>query len=167
MRDHVLIQRQGGAMTLYGGAMLYTTTWYTGPGVLLSKQVWGDATQFEMIANTPIGDGRIKAWHGCLVKSATGTITAEDKEMAKAIQAGALEAFSKDFEIWQHKKPALKPMAMKTEGPFLKGRKWYSQFYADRADVKSTQDAVNGLYHVPGVQTPAERNHAIDEGLPI
>ena len=41
MRDHVLIQRQGGAMTLYGGAMLYTTTWYTGPGVLLSKQVWG------------------------------------------------------------------------------------------------------------------------------
>jgi hypothetical protein len=26
---------------------------------------------------------------------------------------------------------------------------------------------VNGLYHVPGVQTPAERNHAIDEGLPI
>jgi 3-ketosteroid 9alpha-monooxygenase subunit A len=120
-----------------------------------------------MIANTPIGDGRIKAWHGCLVKSATGTITAEDKEMAKAIQAGALEAFSKDFEIWQHKKPALKPMAMKTEGPFLKGRKWYSQFYADRADVKSTQDTVNGLYHVPGVQTPAERNHAIDEGLPI
>mgnify|MGYP000544644659 CR=1 FL=1 len=65
------------------------------------------------------------------------------------------------------KKPALKPMAMKTEGPFLKGRKWYSQFYADRADVKSTQDAVNGLYHVPGVQTPAERNPAIYEGLPI
>ena len=120
MRDHVLIQRQGGAMTLYGGAMLYTTTWYTGPGVLLSKQVWGDATQFEMIANTPVSDGKIKSWHGCLVKSATGTITAEDKEMAKAIQAGALEAFSKDFEIWQNKTPALKPMAMKTEGPFLK-----------------------------------------------
>jgi len=87
--------------------------------------------------------------------------------MAKAIQAGALEAFSKDFEIWQNKTPALKPMAMKTEGPFLKGRKWYSQFYAARDDIQATQETVNGIYHVPGVQTPAERDHAIDDGLPI
>ena len=167
MQDHVLIQRQGGPMTLYGGAMLYTTTWYTGPGILLSKQVWGGATQFEMIANTPVADGKIKAWHGCLVKSATGTVTPEDKDMARAIQAGALEAFSKDLEIWQHKSPALRPMAMKTEGPFLKGRKWYSQFYAAREDVSTTQAMVNGIYHVPGVQTPQQRDHAIDEGLPI
>ena len=120
-----------------------------------------------MIANTPVADGKIKAWHGCLVKSATGTVTAEDKEMARTIQAGALEAFSKDFEIWQHKSPALKPMAMKTEGPFLKGRKWYSQFYAAREDVSTTQALVNGVYHVPGVQTPQQRDHAIDDGLPI
>ena len=105
------------------------------------------------------------AW--LLVKSVTGTITPEDKEMAKAIQAGALEAFSKDFEIWQNKTPALKPMAMKTEGPFLKGRKWYSQFYAARDDIQATQETVNGNYHVPGVQTPVERDHAIDDGLPI
>ena len=120
-----------------------------------------------MIANTPVGDGKIKAWHGCLVKPASGTVTDEDREMAKMIQAGALEAFSKDFEIWQNKTPALKPMAMKTEGPFLKGRKWYSQFYISRDDIQATQSAVNGVYHVPGVQTPAERDHAIDDGLPI
>ena len=107
-------------MTLYGGAMLYTTTWYTGPGVLLSKQVWGDATQFEMIANTPVGDGKIKAWHGCLVKSASGTVTPEDKEMAKAIQAGALEAFSKDFEIWQNKTPGNKAHGDENRRSFLK-----------------------------------------------
>ena len=154
-------------MTLYGGAMLYTTTWYTGPGVLLSKQVWGDTAQFEMIANTPVADGRIKAWHGCLVKSASGTITAEDREMASQVQAGALEAFSKDFEIWQHKAPALKPMAMKTEGPYLSNRRWYGQFYAARNEVAAIQDGVNGHYHVPGVDTPADRQHAIDDGLPI
>jgi len=56
---------------------------------------------------------------------------------------------------------------MKTEGPFLKGRKWYSQFYAARDDIQATQETVNGVYHVPGVQTPAERDHAIDDGLPI
>ena len=55
-------------------------------------------------------------------------------------------------------------MAMKTEGPFLKGRKWYSQFYAARDDIQATQETVNGIYHVPGVQTPADRDHAIDDG---
>ena len=152
-------------MTLYGGAMLYTTTWYTGPGVLLSKQVWGDATVRNDCEHTR-RRWKDQAAARLLVKSATGTITPEDKEMAKAIQAGALEAFSKDFEIWQNKTPALKPMAMKTEGPFLKGRKWHSQFYA-RDDIQATQETVNGIYHVPGVQTPAERDHAIDDGLPI
>jgi len=167
IKEHVLIQRQGGPMTLYGGVMLYTTTWYTGPGILLSKQVWGDTTQFELIANTPVADGRIKAWHGCLIKSSSGDINDEEKATARMIQAGALEAFSKDFEIWQHKAPAIKPMAMKSEGPFLNNRKWYGQFYADRSDVETIQAPLNGTYHVPGVETPADRDHAIDDGLPF
>ena len=33
---------------------LYTTTWYTGPGILLSKQVWADNVIYELIANTPV-----------------------------------------------------------------------------------------------------------------
>jgi 3-ketosteroid 9alpha-monooxygenase subunit A len=167
MRDHILIQRQGGPMALYGGVMLYTTTWYTGPGILLSKQVWGDTAQFEMIANTPVEDGVIKAWHGCLVKSATGTPTDEDREMGRQVQAGALEAFSKDFEIWQHKRPALKPMALNSEGPFLKARQWYGQFYGQRDAIRQTQAGLNGVYHIPNVPTPADKNHAIDDGLPI
>ena len=167
IKDHVLIQRQGGPMTLYGGVMLYTTTWYTGPGVLLSKQVWGDTTQFEMIANTPVSDGRIKACHGCLVKAQSETITEDDRNMARQVQAGALEAFSKDFEIWQHKAPALRPMAMKTEGPFLNNRKWYGAFYGDAGSELTGQTPLNGLYHVPGVATPAQREHAIDHGIPI
>ena len=167
IKGHVLIQRQGGPMALYGGVMLYTTTWYTGPGILLSKQVWGDTTQFEMIANTPVSDGRIKAWHGCLVKAAGDTIADTDRDMARQVQAGASEAFSKDFEIWQHKAPALKPMAMKSEGPFLNNRKWYGLFYSERAEAMARASELDGLYHVPGVATPAEREHAIDDGLPL
>jgi len=114
-----------------------------------------------------VADGRIKAWHGCLIKSSSGDINDEEKATARMIQAGALEAFSKDFEIWQHKAPAIKPMAMKSEGPFLNNRKWYGQFYADRSDVETIQAPLNGTYHVPGVETPADRDHAIDDGLPF
>ena len=152
-------------MQLYGGVMLYTTTWYTGPGILLSKQVWGDTVQFELIANTPVEDGRIKAWHGCLVKAQGDVVTEQDREIAHQTQAGALEAFATDFQIWRHKKPALKIMALKTDGPFKVGRSWYSQFYQARADADATD--LNGLYLVPGVDTPVEGNHAIDDGLPI
>jgi len=167
IRDHILIQRQGGPMTLYGGVMLYTTTWYTGPGLLLSKQVWGDTVQFEMIANTPVEDGKIRAWHACLVKAEQANITAVDIERARQTQAGALEAFSKDFEIWTHKSPAIKPMAMKSEGPFLKCRQWYGQFYSPRDQATGVQQTVNGVYHIPNVPTPTESGHAIDDGLPI
>lgn len=167
VRDHIYIQRQGGAMQLYGGVMLYTTTWYTGPGILLSKQAWGDTQQFEIIANTPVEDGRIKAWHGCLVKAANETPTADDVEAAKQQQAGALEAFATDFQIWRHKRPALKIMALKSDGPFKVGRQWYSQFYQPRDAAKALTDELKGVYHVPDMDTPADRQHAIDDGLPI
>lgn len=165
--DHMYVQRQGGPMQLYGGVMLFTSTWYTGPGVLLSKQVWGETTSYEFIANTPVDDGVSKCWHGCLVKAASSEITDADREMARMTQAGALEAFATDFQIWQHKVPATKIMALKTDGPFAKGRKWYSQFYAKRADVAEIQAQVNGTYHVPGVTKPEDANHAIDDGLPF
>jgi len=102
-----------------------------------------------------------------LVKAQGETIESADREMAKQVQAGALEAFSKDFEIWQHKAPALKPMAMKSEGPFLNNRKWYGAFYGNSESERASQSPMNGLYHVRGVATPAEREHAIDHGIPI
>jgi 3-ketosteroid 9alpha-monooxygenase subunit A len=47
------------------------------------------------------------------------------------------------------------------------GRKWYSQFYAKSEGVKALQQELNGYYQIPGVATPAEKNHAIDDGLPF
>ena len=166
-REHIYIQRQGGIMQLYGGVMLYTTTWYTGPGLLLSKQVWGDSVQYELIANTPVDDGVIKAWHGCLVKAPALPVSDEDRANAALQQAGALEAFATDFQIWRHKKPALKIMQLKTDGPFRTGRKWYSQFYLPRAEAAALHGETNGIYHVQGMPTPSDKGHAIDDDLPI
>ena len=56
---------------------------------------------------------------------------------------------------------------MKTEGPFLNNRKWYGTFYGGSDKELEGQSPLNGLYHVPGVATPAEREHAIDHGIPI
>ena len=144
---------------------LNTSTWYTGPGILLSKQEFSGMVVFELIANTPVEDGLVKCWHGCLVKGSEEVATKADVELAKQSQAGALEAFSADFNIWQNKRPALKIMQLKTDGPFRTGRKWYSQFYAAPEDVGEIQSAVNGTHLTEGLKTADQAGYNIDEGL--
>ena len=165
-RDHICIQRQGGPMQLYD-TYLYTTTWYTGPGILLSKQVFAGNVIFELIANTPVDDGLVKCWHGCLFRGSAEEATDADRAAAREAQAGALEAFGADFNVWKNKRPALKIMQLKTDGPFRTGRKWYGQFYQAIEMAQATQTEVNGIHHTLNMATPAEANHDIDEGLPF
>ena len=165
-KDHICIQRQGGPMQLYN-TYLYTTTWYTGPGILLSKQVFGGNVIYELIANTPVDDGVVKCRHGCLFKGSASEATAADREAAKQAQAGALVAFGADFEVWKHKRPALKIMQLKTDGPFRTGRRWYAQFYETPEVARSIQAELNGIHHTLEMATPADANHNIDDGLPF
>jgi len=123
-RDHVVIQRQGGFHQTYN-CYLTTTTWYTGPGILLSKQEFGEVLTFELIANTPVDDGVTRVWHAALARASNVPHTDADIAAAREIQAGALFAFSADFDVWRHKRPALKIMQMKKDGPFKLVRKWY------------------------------------------
>jgi len=163
-RDHLLIQRQGGFHKTYA-CLLNTVTWYTGPGVLLSKQQFGDVLTYEMIANTPVDDGVVKVWHGCLSLASRDIPSEEDLEVARQIQAGALQAFSSDFEIWKHKRPALKVMQLPTDGPFGKGRKWYSQFYERRDGAGAIQAAVNGVQHTRNVDHPTAELRELERGI--
>lgn len=166
MKDHICIQRQGGPMQLYQ-TYLYTTTWYTGPGILLSKQVFGDTVMFELIANTPVEDGLTRCFHAILFKGSESPATNVDRANAKRAQVGALEAFGADFNVWQNKRPALTIMQLKTDGPFRTNRKWYSQFFAKAEDVAGIQQEVNGFHPTQGMVSPQDANHNIDEGLPI
>jgi 3-ketosteroid 9alpha-monooxygenase subunit A len=57
-RDHIYILHQG-EFHKECQVILRTTTWYIGSGVLLSHQLFGDIESPELIANTPIQNGRI------------------------------------------------------------------------------------------------------------
>ena len=76
-----------------------------------------------------------------------------------------MEAFGADFNVWQNKRPALRIMQLKTDGPFRLGRKWYSQFYAKPEDMSDIQAEVNGEHLTQGLKTPEEVNHNIDGDL--
>lgn len=162
--DHLVIQRQGGFHQTYN-CFLATTTWYTGPGILLSKQQFGEVLTYELIAHTPVEDGVSKVWHGALTRAANTPPTQEDIAAARQVQAGALTAFAADFDVWRHKRPAIRIMQLRKDGPFNTLRKWYAQFYDERAKAGAYHAQVNGRYFIPDFDKPGERHQALDQGL--
>ena len=161
IRDHVLIQRQGGAhRTLASDAgTLSTDTWYTGPGILNSRLI-GEFETIMLITHTPIDDGVVKAWHGLMVKSGSRIATDEDVVAARSYQEASRLAFAQDFDVWKHKRPCVTPLQLPTDGPFHKVRLWYRQFHNARARAGDIQRQVNGTHFVKDMP-PAPKRAAI------
>ena len=154
--DHQYYQRQGGFHRMYQ-AYLTTYTWYTGPGLLLSKQRFGEANGYEFIFHTPVEDGVIQAWHNNLSKSPHATPSEEDVAQGQMAQAGALAAFAQDLDIWKNKRPALNIMALPVERNFRLGRIWYKQFYNPLAEARQYQQQVNGKHHLSNLEKPGKQ----------
>ena len=100
-----------------------------------------------------------------LYRGASNPASAEDREYQKASQAGALEAFGADFNIWEHKRPAIKVMQLSTDGPFAKGRRWYKQFYDLPENAAGYHEELNGVHEVEGLPPPDAETVAQSEGL--
>ena len=158
------MQRQGGFHHTYG-CYLASFTWYTGPGILLSKQDFGGAVTYELIANTPVDDGVTQVWHAALAKAQNVPHTEADIAAAKEVQAGALYAFAADFDVWRHKRPALKIMQVKKDGPFKLNRKWYNQFYDARANANQYHTEANGIHLIPDFPAPQDEHRALESDL--
>lgn len=148
--DHVVRQYQGGSHRSLGegGAMLETDTWYTGPGILLSRYV--NSNSLMLITHTPVDDGTVQAWTALLMQGQNAVATEADVAMARAYQEAATAAFAQDFEIWSNKAPCFTPLQIPTDGPFGRVRAWYRQFYNPRAEAAAVHQKLNGTYTVRG-----------------
>ena len=158
IQGHQAIQRQrGGHRTLAeeGGGVstkLHTITTYHGPGMLLSY-LTGFYEGVMIIAHTPVDDGTVKVWHALCVKSPSNSAqaTKTDEIEAAHYQGMALDAFAQDFEVWQHKAPCINGMFIPSDGPFMKARLWYKQFYNPRAKAREFLDQAEGTYVPQGI----------------
>lgn len=146
-RDHVLKQRFGAEhRTLVADSgLLETDTWYTGPGILLSRME-GQHPSLMMICNTPVEDGEVRVWFALMVRTGDQQPGDADVAMARSYQDVALSAFAQDFELWTHKQPALSILQVPDDGPFHKERIWYKQFYNPRARAGEFHKRVNGVH---------------------
>ncbi|HEX4895663.1 MAG TPA: Rieske 2Fe-2S domain-containing protein [Solimonas sp.] len=162
-KGHSVVQRMGGGhrtLIAEGGPMLVTTATYHGPSLLLTRMS-GLYDSWIIIAHTPVEDGVSYVWHNLLVKSATGAVaTEQDRAAGRMYQDAALAAFAQDFEVWKHKRPNFKGLYVTGDGPFLKQRTWYSQFYNPRAKREEIQKNANGIYHAKGFEGAPETKAA-------
>src|SRR5690606_937056 len=89
--------------------------------------------------------------------------SAEDIAAQRQAQAGALEAFSTDFEIWKNKRSAVKIMQLKKDGPFKTVRQWVGQFYKPQEEARAVQQELNGVY--PVLDFPQPDKSWIEQGF--
>lgn len=164
-KGHLAIQRQcGGHRTLVAQdgsrTILHTITTYHGPGCLISHMT-GLYDAELLIMHTPVDDGVVKVWHTLLVKSPSGSAKATEVDAITAaqFQETSLAAFAQDFEAWSTKAACINGLFIPSDGPFMKARVWYKQFYNPRAKKQEYLDRCEG-YYVPKGVTPYTQQEA-------
>jgi len=118
----------GTAYPLGGGVDRYDIeATYHGPGFQISH--WKGVMEARLInANTMVDTGSMDLRFAVMLKKGA------DPRQTSAFQERYIDNMSKgfqeDIDIWREKRFTANPVLCDGDGPFIKLRKWYAQFYA-------------------------------------
>jgi hypothetical protein len=103
-----------------------------GPGMSLVS-FSGIIDTYNLACQTPIDAGRCQLWFHFRFK------TMGDEETTRNVGNAFVREVDKqvqeDKPIWEHKAHLVRPALAAEDGPFIKFRKWASQFYADEVST--------------------------------
>jgi len=99
-----------------------------GPGMSV---VWftGIVDTLLVSSSTPISAGETETFFDFYVRKIGDEKTTS--HVAEAFVAEVDRQFAEDTPIWEHKAHLVRPALADTDGPFMKFRRWYAQFYAE------------------------------------
>jgi 3-ketosteroid 9alpha-monooxygenase subunit A len=127
----------------YGDAELFlkSEATYYGPSYMINW-LWVDYKGFKtevILINTHIATSpnSFSLQYGITVRKPEGL---DDKTVAFIAEKYAKmfgEGFLQDVHIWRNKVPVQNPLLCEEDGPVYQLRRWYEQFYVDKADVTS------------------------------
>jgi len=119
---------------------LYVRSVSHGPAYQYTWQAQ-DSAQFDSIILTawcPVDENTLEYWFGVIVKADPAQFTPEMLEAAaQGYCKASYEAFMEDVYIWERKVYRPEPLLCANDGPINKLRRWYTQFYTDRAQVNN------------------------------
>jgi 3-ketosteroid 9alpha-monooxygenase subunit A len=113
---------------------------YFGPSYMinwLDTDYKGFLTKVILInCHVPTGPNSFNLQYGLCVEKPEGV----DEKTAKYIGDKYAETFAQGFlqdvAIWQNKAPVQNPLLCEEDGPVYQLRRWYEQFYVDKADIE-------------------------------
>lgn len=114
--------------------------------------------RYEFIANTSVENGISRVLHAALSLNTDNLHETEARERARVEQAGALETFASEFEIWKNKAPALKVMQTQHDGRFRTLRQWVGHLYMPLDEAQALQQSIDGVHTVPGFPDASQRH---------
>ena len=99
-----------------------------GPGVSIVR-FSGIIDTLLVTASTPIDSNTTQTRFNFYVRNLGDEAT--NSTVGEAFAAEVDKQFVEDMPIWEHKAHLVRPALADTDGPFMKFRKWYAQFYAE------------------------------------
>jgi nitrite reductase/ring-hydroxylating ferredoxin subunit len=87
-------------------------------------------------ASTPIDAGQTETRFHFYVKNLGDAAT--NSSVGDAFATEVDRQFVEDIPVWEHKAHLVRPALADNDGPFMKFRKWYSQFYAEDTTTEHT-----------------------------
>jgi 3-ketosteroid 9alpha-monooxygenase subunit A len=112
---------------------------YFGPSFMinwLKTDYKGFITNVVLInCHIPTGPNSFKLQYGLVVEKPDGLDEKTALYIGKKYSDMFGEGFLQDVHIWLNKAPVQNPLLCEEDGPVYQLRRWYEQFYVDKADV--------------------------------
>ena len=121
------------------GLILKSEATYYGPSYMvnwLETEYNGFLTKVILInCHVPTGPNSFKLQYGLCVEKPEGLDEKTAQYIGKKYSDMFGDGFMQDVDIWLNKAPVQNPLLCEEDGPVYQLRRWYEQFYVDKADV--------------------------------
>ena len=116
-------KKSGEKIDRAGGKAVVT---FFGPGFLIFKFSTEIGNMTLVKTFTPLAQLKVRMEDYVYAPKGTSSLA------IKYLLGEATTQFHDDIAIWERKNYAVKPLLVKGDGPIMKMRAWYSQFYTDK-----------------------------------
>ncbi len=120
--------------------VLKSVATYFGPSYMinwLDTDYNGFLTKVILInCHVPTGPNSFNLQYGLCVEKPEGVDEATAKYIGDKYAESFKVGFEQDVAIWLNKAPVQNPLLCEEDGPVYQLRRWYEQFYVDKADVE-------------------------------
>jgi len=123
--DHMAIQRtKGSGSEDFPLSPFESEATYYGPSFQITRLFTRNIWSLLLNTHTMIDSTKLHLWFGVKIQKSK-----HSQRFIDAYVTDVREGFLQDVAIWEHKKWRDNPVLCDGDGPIMKLRKWYSQFY--------------------------------------